>query len=1142
MQRLSVLLADFSGDDVQLGALLDEWGRAGILGSVGWMDIGGRADAGVVHYATPDGVASREFFDLLTSKIWDSVAIIALRFSPLGAISPERATAEVKVLQSVRQSFSAHSGLTLSTFTVSMADETGLQPHAFDPLWDFHLLHEQIVRIDTSVAAQPVRDEHRAPLLALLAITSAGGFSWQSAQTVEGFSDSLQGNFKPIRIARAFLRVVNAGRLTDEVLAGAFPASGPWSVPPDVSVARAVPPGTAVPERVVTDLVDAAKFNYGRFIPPSREKATKLGMIEGLKLFAKEFVDALKSIPQEWVLAIKKEAQDWIQSRTFGEDSSISLRFDPNDVDIDFESLGEAVLALHLIEDVDAMGESRPWEVLQQVTLGLVDGGKFPEGIDIPRSASYRLIFTDPTSIGPAPGTPGFFVSPIEEDLLGLEAAEGRAIDVLDVPSIRAFDHRLNGVLADARTSVANSVDGSSDSLRDAGENAKVKSSKSDVRVGLDEKNTSSPSGKVEEKGRKAKGSESRRNTKKQKNKSGKRKKKTAARSLWGVLLRRKRAENPEDSEVSAPSEPESQDLSESQATESSTVSDVKAGLGDEDGTSHESTPIETEAKEEPVDGLASTRGRHRPSSPDFDPSEYVGLATSYLGDNINIASGYAANNSIYEAALKTYELADGYWKIRRGCDVCGRKLDHVVLYLHEPTQELVHVGRDCARQWLPSLDTDDHFLQKLEELDKRWKEWLGSQKESLLYRVGSRGFDGLVAAEQDLEKALEFLATRPRAMADQKLAREKFRKWTRRGLFVFVLLLAASIASVVFTPLPLLIFAGVLAIYGSGFITKIVLLARDLVRARFRLNQQATAFDRAFDVGRHAAMEIVRLINYFEQLADWQIILRELIHIPFGREIAFASGTSGIADITRPPAFVLGKSEPNNDQKMRLYLNARSQTIHAGWLTEIMDVLKAEWGHEYRNSRLTGPGDNILPEADNAPSGSIVGKRPLSDEDVFYPRTDFRHQLLKGRLQNKLVEQKAHQIAVELGRSSVDTLLGSVDVQGLGSALSGQSVQDFLAGLSRPPKASVGFDPEIFSSLYPEFRHSTPEVSLPPYGEQDESIYGSIHVAPGVEFTAAAWRVELSGPIAPIEAFKAYQPDQLTEAPIPTSEDEPIA
>jgi hypothetical protein len=165
-----------------------------------------------------------------------------------------------------------------------------------------------------------------------------------------------------------------------------------------------------------------------------------------------------------------------------------------------------------------------------------------------------------------------------------------------------------------------------------------------------------------------------------------------------------------------------------------------------------------------------------------------------------------------------------------------------------------------------------------------------------------------------------------------------------------------------------------------------------------------------------------------------------------------------------------------------------------------------------------------------------------LSNEDVFYPRTDFRHQLLKGRLQSKLVEQKAQQIAVELGRSSVDTLLGSVEVQGLGSALSGQSVQDFLAGLSRPPKASVGFDPEIFSSLYPEFRQSIPEVSLPPYGEADESTYGSINVAPGAEFTAAAWRVEFSGPIAPIEAFKAYRSEQLTEASLPTSEDEPIA
>lgn len=1130
MKRLSILIGDLSSGDRSIVPLLEEWGEAGILGSVGWLDIGAPPTSDQVHFATTSGIARRELFDLLTSQIWDSVTIIALRFAELGSITEDRALAETKVLNSIKTAFSAHSRLSLRSFTVSMADEAGLHAHAFDPLWDFHLLHERIVRIDPSVAAQPVRDEHRAPLLALLALTAAGGFRWQPTSLVEGFGDSLQGNFKPIRVARAFLRVVNAGRLTDEILAGAFPASGPWSVPPDVAVARAVPPGTAVPEKVVAELATSTKFGYERLSAPSRQKATKIGILEGLKLFLKEFVDALKSIPQGWVLVIKKEAQDWIQNHTFGADSSVSLRFDPNDVDVDFEALGDAVMALELIEDIDAMGESRPWEIIQQVALGLVDGGKFPEGVDLPRSASYRLIFTDPTSIGPAPGAQPFTLSPIDEDLLGLDGSDGRLIDVMDVPSIRAFDKCLASALQEAKTS------GNENAVRaEAAAPVKVgKGSKQAAASDAPPANSQVPN-KFEAKQKKtvadAKASKGKK----------KKKAKKQRRSLLAILLRRKKKDQPATPSVEAESPVVADHDAETELPNAEVVSP-----GEEDGTAGANVVQDDAASEEaaPVEAqeAAGGPGRHRPTSKEFNSTEYMGLTTTYVGSNAAIAADYAANSGAYQAALKTYEVAEGYWKVRQACDLCGRRLDHAVVYLHEPTQQLVHAGRDCARQWMPLLDADDLFLQRLEELDRRWKEWLAPQKESLLFRVGSKGYDGLVAADTDLQKALEFLATRPKVMAEQEVVREKFRKWTRRGLVVFVLLLAASVASIVLTPLPLLIFAGILAIYGSGFITKIILLARDLVRARFRLNQQATAYDRAFDVGRHAAMEIVRLINYFEQFADWQVILRELIHIPFGREIAFSSGVTGIADITRPPAFVLGKSEPNNDQKMRLYLNARSQTIHAGWLTEIMDVLKAEWSHEYRNSRLTGPGDNILPEADNAPSGSVVGKRPMSDDDVYYPRTDFRHQLLKGRLQTRLVEQKAKQIAVDLGRSSVDTLLGSVEVQGLGSALSGQSVQHFLAGLSVPPNAPVGFDPEIFSSLHPEFRQSVPEVSLPPYGSGEDSSYGTVHVAPGAEFTAAAWRVEMSGPIAPIEAFKAYQAEGSTAVVTIEDEGDPIA
>jgi hypothetical protein len=284
--------------------------------------------------------------------------------------------------------------------------------------------------------------------------------------------------------------------------------------------------------------------------------------------------------------------------------------------------------------------------------------------------------------------------------------------------------------------------------------------------------------------------------------------------------------------------------------------------------------------------------------------------------------------------------------------------------------------------------------------------------------------------------------------------------------------------------------------------------------------------YERTYEIARHAIGEIVRLCSIREQFEDWQIIIREIVHVPFGKEIGFSTSRIGVEDVTRPPAMILGKSRPDDKQKMQLFLNARRQTIHGGWLTEILDMMKDEWREDYSNARLTTPADNILPEADNASSKSIVGKRPLSDEDVYYPRADFRRRIVSGVLQRKLVAKKAEQVAIDLKRTSLDQLLAQVEVNGLGSALSGQRVVEFLSGLSVSSGEKVAFPADLISNNYPNYRILVPELVLPEPSKIESDI-GEIQVKPGVELTAAAWRVELSAPLHPLEILKGFESDQ---------------
>jgi hypothetical protein len=186
------------------------------------------------------------------------------------------------------------------------------------------------------------------------------------------------------------------------------------------------------------------------------------------------------------------------------------------------------------------------------------------------------------------------------------------------------------------------------------------------------------------------------------------------------------------------------------------------------------------------------------------------------------------------------------------------------------------------------------------------------------------------------------------------------------------------------------------------------------------------------------------------------------------------------------------------------------------------MDILKEEWKNDYQNSRLTTPADDILPESDLAPSGSLVGKRPLSDENVYYPRTDFRMRVTAGDLQRALVARKAEQVAVDLRQTALGRLLANVEVTGLGAALSGQTVEEFLAGLSLQGDDMVAFPPSLISDEYPSYRLFSPELVLPLPGTLNAQS-GQIQVEPGVELTAASWRVELSAPLNPLEILRGF-------------------
>ena len=1079
--RLVLLLGEFETSEKELAAVLQEWSDAGLLATVGWASVSAGLSARPRTRISDQGECKdTDLFELLTSRIWSQVTVVAIRQPQLHALSKERFDNEVALLQTIENSFSAHKQLEFSSFTVSIGEEQGLVYRAFSPYWKMHILHEPVVRIDQAVASQPMWDDHRHLLVALLAISTAGGFVWQYGSLVAGLADQVNGSHRPIRVGRAYLRVVSAGRLTDEVLSGAFPASGPWSIPSDVPNSIAVPPGSVLGDNIVSAVNAKGGFQYKNWVAPKRERPKNMGILQAIKLFLREFLNALKSIPMGIVERLKEEVEDFVQKTTFGSNASILVRFDPSKDVLDPDEVLHAIRNLHLNADIDPIGNSEAWEVLQRVSMSCVDGGRFPSDVPAPSKGSSRLVYTDPLAIGPSPSDAAFTTSDFERALLNLEESHS-TITSMAIEDAKTLQLRLEAL----RTELAQAEGAASSSAPDTKKDGETKGKK------------------VKKLGWLKRRRQRKREKKEAKASAIRARAEAVQKAAEAAELARKAAEAKE----SEPAEPQAETVDSVQDA-SNASPDVK--------------------KPEPVLAVAEP-DRHKPNHPDFKQSEYTELTAFYQGERQEIVSEYADANRIYEASKASYSPASGNWSKNKSCDHCGTSFDHGFVFLHNPSNELVHVGRICAKNAFPVSTNSDFFTQRLEDLETRFSKWMAIRSGSLLWRVGQSIVDGTINARLTLAQALEVLEKQPSFEESALEAQKKFGRWTRRGLMLGVLLAGACVASIILTPLPLLIFILSLTGYFTSFVIRIVFLAREIVRAQYALRRAMDEYERTYEIARHAISEIVRLSSVRDQFEDWQIVIREIVHVPFGKEIGFATSKIGVEEVSRPPAMILGKSRPDDKQKMQLFLNARRQTIHGGWLTEIMDMMKDEWREDYANARLTTPADNILPEADNASSQSIVGKRPLSDEDVYYPRADFRRRIVSGDLQRKLVAKKAEQVAIDLKRTSLDQLLAHVEVSGLGSALSGQKVVEFLSGLSVESQEKVAYPADLISNKYPGNRIFGPELTLPEPSNQDSEV-GQIQVKPGVELTAAAWRVELSGPIHPLDILKGFEGDQEVE------------
>lgn len=439
--RLTLIAFD-GAVDVDVAEVFDGWFESDLIDQVGLLDL---ADSGAelstrVAWVEDGDRSDLSLSDVLTRRRWDSVTLVSVRAKPLEIYDSERFRREVLSIDLVKSRFLEQS---VRCYSLGVAQtEPAFGPELFNPNFDAHFLHDPVLVADGQVATLPVDNSNRAAVCFMSAVVISGGLRWQEQPTID-VSEHAVGQTRPIRIIRTQIRAINAGRFIDDVIAGAFPESGPWTTPPEIQAVQA-PPGAVVNEKVLSDLCSQTGFGCSPFVGPARKRPEEIGLVAGLLMFGKNFLKALKQAPyiiiDQYVTSVGERVTSAAQRLTFGGNSSKVMAFKPGMSRLDTANLLSELEAARMPDlEPPAIPDPAPWYLLRKTALSLVDGGELPQSIHVPQHNTKRVLYTDPWAIGPAPSDAEFVFTEGERELLQLSPDLAR-VGSMDVQNAHAVD------------------------------------------------------------------------------------------------------------------------------------------------------------------------------------------------------------------------------------------------------------------------------------------------------------------------------------------------------------------------------------------------------------------------------------------------------------------------------------------------------------------------------------------------------------------------------------------------------------------------------------------------------------------------------------------------------------------------------
>lgn len=284
-------------------------------------------------------------------------------------------------------------------------------------------------------------------------------------------------------------------------------------------------------------------------------------------------------------------------------------------------------------------------------------------------------------------------------------------------------------------------------------------------------------------------------------------------------------------------------------------------------------------------------------------------------------------------------------------------------------------------------------------------------------------------------------------------------------GILFVVLMVAAFLVSNVFglvltiVGIPLLLFVGIAWLTSFGFAVVRSVLKRALEMRRWDLKGrwETSLFMHKYRSLIHSINEFRRLDLLRMQFADWQRLVRELAHNPYGKIRDAERSLIPLDDEDVPPQLVLARVsvDPDGQVEFRNYVHQQLKT--RGFLSTIASGLEELWREDYVRADV---GMAPTPDQDISSPELTPGKR-LEGRDYLFPRRDFVSRGIGPELREEMVAERVATLDAHFRDLPISEILGSVDAGDLRPAYRRVTPLDFLRAIATSNRRQ--FMPDLF-------------------------------------------------------------------------------